>query len=158
MLFRSDRSWGLRSQFGPGIVPKGPARNGYTYGTASPDDAFHAITAYAKGEFRAYHGYLIRVGVWSKLASGRRDVLERDPATGYPARVRITGVDELGRALDAEGRCLNKLGFALNPNMLSINCLTEWSFNGTQGYGEDHENWTPAEGRNFFREFLGYKG
>lgn len=151
-----DRSWGLRSQFGPGVVPRGPARGGYTYGTASARDAFHAITAWRDGAFTAYHGYLIRDGVWSRLANGRREVLARDPGTGYPTRVRMTGSDELGRTLDAEGRCLNKLGVPLNPNMLSINCLTEWQFNGTTGYGEDHENWTPAEARNFFRAFLGF--
>lgn len=153
-----DRSWGLRSQFGPGVVPKGPARGGYTYGTVSPHDAFHAITAWRNEEFVAYHGYLIRDGVWARLARGTREVLARDPATGYPTHVRIRGVDELGRELDAEGRCLNKLGVPLNPNMLSINCLTEWRFDGRSGYGEDHENWTPAEARNFFRPFLGYRG
>ena len=115
-----------------------------------------AITAWRDGAFTAYHGYLIRDGVWSRLANGRREVLARDPGTGYPTRVRMTGSDELGRTLDAEGRCLNKLGVPLNPNMLSINCLTEWQFNGTTGYGEDHENWTPAEARNFFRAFLGF--
>ncbi len=78
-------------------------------------------------------------------------------AAGKPSRLRITGVDELGRRLHAEGRRLNKLGMPLNPNMLSINCLTEWEFDGVPGYGEDHENWTPAEGRAFFREFLGYR-
>ncbi|MBK8960216.1 MAG: hypothetical protein IPM80_17830 [Proteobacteria bacterium] len=151
-----DRSWGQRSQFGRGLVPKGPTRGGYTYATASANDAFHTITAWRGGHFESYHGYLIRDGEWSKLASGRREVLERDKATGYPTRVRFTGVDELGRKLNAEGRCLNKLGVPLNPNMLSINCLTEWEFDGVSGYGEDHENWTPAEGRKFFREFLGY--
>ena len=59
----------------------------------------------------------------------------------------MTGVDERGRTFDAEGECLNKLGVPLNPNMLSINCLTRWTFNGCEGYGEDHENWTPAAAR-----------
>jgi len=152
-----DRSWGLRSQFGRGIVPKGPARNGYTYATASPQDAFHTITAWRDGAYESYHGYLIRDGVWSKLAQAQREVLARDVTTGYPTRVRVTGVDALGRTLDAEGRCLNKLGVPLNPNMLSINCLTEWDLGGgVVGYGEDHENWTPAAARSFFRDYLGY--
>lgn len=153
-----DRSWGARSQFGRGVVPKGPRTGGYTYGTASPRDAFHCITAdRGKGAgYESYHGYLIRDGEWARLAQGRREVLARDPATGYPTRVRVTGVDERGRTLDAEGECLNKLGVPLNPNMLSINCLTRWSFNGCEGYGEDHENWTPAAAREFFRPYLGY--
>lgn len=151
-----DRSWGLRSQFGRGIVPKGPAGGGYTYGTASPRDAFHLITARRGDAWESYHGYLIRDGVWAALTGGRREVLARDAATGYPTRVRVTGVDALGRSLEAEGQCLNKLGVPLNPNMLSINCLTDWRFSGVQGYGEDHENWTPAAARDFFRPHLRY--
>ncbi len=45
------------------------------------------------------HGYLLRDGQWSKLASGRREVVERDADTGYPLAVHIDGVDELGRTL-----------------------------------------------------------
>jgi hypothetical protein len=151
-----DRSWGARSQFGPGVVPKGAPRTGYTYGTASPDDAFHAITADRGAGYECYHGYLIRGGRWAKLAHARREVLERDPQTGFPTRVRVTGADALGRRLEADGRCLNKLAVPLNPNMLSINCLTDWTFDGCRGYGEDHENWTPAAARHFFRGFLGF--
>ena len=62
------------------------------------------------------------------------------------------------RKLNVQGQCLNKLGVPLDPNMLSINCLTEWEFDGVRGYGEDHENSTPAEGRAFFREYLGFGG
>lgn len=153
-----DRSWGKRSQFGRGIVPKGAAYGGYTYGTASPDDAFHCISGDWGQGCNAYHGYLIRGGVWAKLKQARREVLERDAATGYPTLVSVIGEDELGRALNAQGRCLNKLGVPLNPNMLSINCLTDWEFDGCRGYGEDHENWTPAAARNFFRPWLGYRG
>jgi hypothetical protein len=61
------------------MVPKGPARGGYTYATASANDAFHTITAYRGGHFESYHGYLIRDGEWSKLASGRREVLRARP-------------------------------------------------------------------------------
>ena len=153
-----DRSWGLRAQFGRGIVPKGPASGSYTYGTASARDAFHIITADRGQGYEAYHGYLIRDGVWAKLKRAQREVLERDAATGYPTRVRVIGEDVQGRSLEAVGRCLNKLGVPLNPNMLSINCLTEWDINGCHGYGEDHENWTPAAAREFFRPYLGFKG
>ena len=38
--------------------------------------------------------------------------------------------DELGRPLHAEGRCLNGLGLFLNPNLYTVNCLTEWTFDG----------------------------
>lgn len=82
----------------------------------------------------------------------------RPGAVGNPTRVRFTAVDELGRKLNAQGQCLNALGMPLDPHRLSINCLTEWEFDGVRGYGEDHENWTPAEGRAFFREYLGFRG
>lgn len=152
-----DRSWSRRSQFGQGLVPNGAPYGGYSYATASPADAFHCITAdFGKG-CRAYHGYLIRDGEWAKLVRGERQVLERDLATGYPSSVVIEGEDELGRRFTARGRCLNKLGVPLNPNMLSINCLTAWDLDGIHAYGEDHENWTPAAGRAFFRPYLGYR-
>lgn len=153
-----DRSWGKRSQFGRGLVPKGPVTGGYTYGTASPADAFHCITADRGRGYESYHGYLIRNGEWAKLVEGRREVLERDAATGYPTVVRVTGTDARGRHLRAEGRCLNKLGVPLNPNMLSINCLTRWDIDGVEAWGEDHENWTPAAGRAFFRGRMGRDG
>jgi hypothetical protein len=152
-----DRSWGKRSQFGPGMVPKGAAYGGYTYGTASADHAFHCISGDRGEGCLGYHGYLIENGEWSALAHARREVLARDNTTGYPTQVLITGQDQLGRELRAEGRCINKLGVPLNPNMLSINCLTEWTINGVTAFGEDHENWTPAAARNFFRRELGFR-
>ena len=60
-------------------------------------------TAWHGGHFESYHGYLIRDGEWSKLVQGRREVLERDRATGYPIRVRVTARNELGRTLSADG-------------------------------------------------------
>ena len=80
------------------------------------------------------HGYLLRDGEWSKLASGRREVVERDGDTGYPLAVHIDGVDELGRTLSADGRCLNRLGLFLNPNLFTVNSLTEWSFDGVDRF------------------------
>jgi len=85
-------------------------------------------------------------------------VVERDAATGYPARVRIEGRDELGRELVAEGRCLNRLGIHLNPNLFTVNCLTEWRFGGITAFGEDHDNWSAPAARRFFRAALGYEG
>ena len=65
----------------------------------------------------------------------------------------IDGVDELGRELHAEGRCLNQLAILLNPNLLTVNCLTEWTFDGVTAFGEDHDNWSAPAGRRFFRQF-----
>jgi hypothetical protein len=45
----------------------------------------------------------------------------------------------------------------LNPNLFTWNCLTRWSFDGVEAWGEDHDNWSAPAARRFFRDFLGYK-
>jgi hypothetical protein len=152
-----DRSWGVRSQFGPGLTSSQATRGGYSYATASERDAFHTITMDFGAGCISIHGYLLRDGSWSKLANGRRDVIERDPVTGYPSVVQVDGTDELGRQLHAEGRCLNRLGLFLNPNLFTVNCLTEWTFDGVTAFGEDHDNWSAPAIRRHARAFLGYK-
>lgn len=146
-----DRSWGPRSQFGRGIHGTDSVSGGYSYATASEDLAFHAITMVFGTDSIAIHGYLLRDGTWSKLASGARQVLGRDATTGYPTAVAIHVVDELGRTLEATGRTLNGLGLFLNPNLYSVNCLTEWTFDGVSAYGEDHDNWSADGIRTFLR-------
>jgi len=153
-----DRSWGSRSQFGRGIHGT-PARNGgYSYATASEHDAFHAITMDFGMGGVAIHGYVLRDGTWAKVASGGRRVLERDPVSAYPTAVAIDLRDELGRDLHAEGRCLNGLGLFLNPNLYSVNCLTEWAFDGMTAYGEDHDNWSAVGIQEFRRSRRGPTG
>jgi len=137
-----DRSWGVRSQFGRGIHGSPAQSGGYSYATASDQDAFHAITMDFGSGSMAIHGYLLRDGEWAKVASGTRTVTERDDGTGYPRAVVLDLVDDRGRPLHAEGRCLNGLGLFLNPNLYTVNCLTEWSFDGISAYGEDHDNWS----------------
>lgn len=149
-----DRSWGPRSQIGSTLNNSGAPRGGYSYATASEGEAFHAITlAFADDVAIPIHGYLIRDGVYSKLVQGkgRRTVLER--ATGdAPTHVLIEAEDELGRPLVAEGRCVNKIGLHLNPNLFTWNCLTEWRWGeGRCGWGEDHDNWSAVAATRFFR-------
>jgi len=151
-----DRSWGPRSQFGDSL--HGATNGGYSYATASERDAFHLITMnYAGDGCRSIHGYLMRDGEWSKIASGTREVVERD-ARAQPTRVVIDAVDELGRELHAEGRGLNAATIMLNPNLMTVNCLFEWTFDGITAYGEDHDNWSVPAGRRFFREHLQARG
>lgn len=150
-----DRSWGPRSQFGATLMSSGAAHGGYSYATASERDAFHTITMDFGSGCQLIHGYLLRDGEWSKLASATREVVERSRSTGFPLRVRIDGVDSLGRELHAEGRCLNQFGFPINPNLFTVNCLVEWQFDGITAFGEDHDNWSAAGIRAFSRKFLG---
>jgi len=153
-----DRSWGPRTQFGPGIQGTPADRGGYSYATASDEDGFHAISLDFGTGCTVIHGYLLRDGVWSALATGTRRVLERDAATGCPTRIRLEAVDELDRRLEAEGRTLNRLGFPINPNLWTWNCLTRWEFDGRTAHGEDHDNWSMPAQRRFARRHLGAAG
>jgi len=154
-----DRTWGRRPQFGQAQVKGGTARGGYAYGSASAVDSFHFITwdkEDGAGDV-AIHGHYQRDGLWAKIARARREVVERSPHNGFPARVLINGVDELGRELRIEGRCLNQFGFFINPNMFTINCLTEWTCDGKTYHGEDHDNFSAPAARQFFRKQLGFR-
>jgi hypothetical protein len=145
-----DRSWGPRSQFGADLHGSGARRGGYSYATASSGDAFHAITMDFGTGCIAIHGYLLRDGEYARVASGERRVLERRGAA--PARVALELTDDRGRTLVAEGRTVNRLGLHLNPNLFTWNCLTEWTWDGGQGWGEDHDNWSAAGARRFFAD------
>ncbi|MDH3705339.1 MAG: hypothetical protein OES57_04695 [Acidimicrobiia bacterium] len=147
-----DRSWGVRSQFGAGLAGSPAERGGYSYATASADAGFHAITMDFGDGCVAIHGYLMRDGTWSKVATGRREVLERADLTGAPTRVRLELTDELGRELEAEGLGHNAFGVHLNPNLFTWNCLTAWTFDGIEAWGEDHDNWSAPAGRRFFAD------
>ena len=57
----------------------------------------------------------------------------------------------------AEGRCLNQLAFPINPNLFTINCLTEWTFGDITALGEDHDNHSFPDARRLFREARGQK-
>jgi len=143
-----DRSWSLRPQFGVAIYPGGPGHNAWDYATASENDGFHTITF----DTTVVGGYLLRDGTLSPLASGQRDVVERKD--DGPVRVRIDATDQLGRTLQAEGRCVNRLHLLMNPNLFGWNSLTEWGFSGLTAWGEDRDNWTVPAIRRFRRASL----
>jgi hypothetical protein len=143
-----DRSWGVRSQFGEGY-----GAGGYSYATGE-GHGFHVITLDLGQGYQAIHGYLMRDGQWAKVAAATRTVTERDPTTGFPDAVRIEGSDEAGREFSAHGRCLNHIAVHLNPNLFTVNALTEWELDGVSCYGEDHDNWSAPGARRFFRNFL----
>lgn len=154
-----DRSWGPRSQFGDSM--HGATNGGYSYATASSSDGFHAITMNYGGDPTSadgcigIHGYVVRDGEWAKLTAARREVVQRDADTGFPERVVLDITDALGRTLHAEGTCLNRIGLHLNPNLFTVNCLTEWRFDGLVAHGEDHDNWAAASIRRFQRRRRG---
>ncbi len=149
-----DRSWGPRSQFGQGLASGPMEKGGYSYATTAGEQgiaSFHTITMDWGEGLRSIHGYYLRGGEWSKLASATRVVAERD-ADGFPIEVHIDGVDELGRQLHARGVGHNKFAFPINPNLFTMNCLFEWTFDGITAWGEDHDNWSHPAIRKFYRE------
>jgi hypothetical protein len=135
-----DRSWGLRDDIAGGLgSPSG--HGGYSYAMTTPGEGWHAISAETDGDTCAVRaGYIIKDGELSDVVSGERRVLERD--NDFQTRVAISLEDKLGRTVEAEGTCRNGFAWQFTPNMFSLISLTEWSWDGNTGWGEDHDNWT----------------
>jgi hypothetical protein len=136
-----DRSWGIRRD---GRQP----RVGYAYATASDKSAFLSISIMNKaGDDLINTGFLMRDGVWSRLASGTREV-DRDHI-GRPAQVRISGTDELGRTVTSTGTVASRQVFKCYPSMFCWNSLVEWDLDGQRCWGEDQDIWHPEKWREY---------
>jgi hypothetical protein len=142
-----DRSWGPRQDGKQPTV-------GYNYATADANNAFLAVSmSKATNVWNVTTGFLIRDGVWSQISQGRREV-ERD-SEGRPMVVTIEAVDDLGRVLEARGEAVNHQVFKTYPSMLCWNALMDWTFDGTQGWGEDQDCWLPRRWNDFRAATLG---
>jgi hypothetical protein len=128
-----DRSWGPHRP--------GAARSGdYLWAIASATDHWHAITASLTGEpgiDRVVNGYLVRDGLLGELVAGERRVEGR--RRGAPVRVVLDAEDEHGRTLHAEGEVRAALRWLGWPGRLTFWTLTDWHWDGRQGWGEDQE-------------------
>ena len=113
-----DRSWGPRTQFGRGIHNSGAMSGGYSYATASEGHAFHAITMDFGSGALAIHGYILRDGERSKVVSGTRRVLERDPRTAYPAPGRARPGRRVGSGGPRRRRLPQRAGPVPEPQSL----------------------------------------
>lgn len=131
-LAMRDRSWHVRSD-GRSI------RAGYTYGTASGDDQFLAVSGWDGASYQIRTGYLVRDGVDHPLVAGVRRVIGRDPA-GYPLGIEIEATDAAGRRLEARGRCLNRLANPATPGLFAWMSMTAWD---DGSFGEDQDIWSP---------------
>jgi hypothetical protein len=127
-----DRTWGPHR---PGASRPGD----YLWAIASPGDHWHAITIASDqpGVDQVMNGYLVRDGVLGELVRGERRVLER--RDGAPARVRLEAEDDRGRALHAEGTVRTALRWFGWPGRLAFWTLTDWRWDGLQGWGENQE-------------------
>ena len=128
-----DKSWSVRPDF-RSLIP-GSARVAYTYGLASADGGFLAMSfSFDGGEGNVTSGILLRDGELSPLVSGtRRSVVDR----GRPTAVAIAATDALGRTLTAEGRCVNRFAFQSSPGIFAWMSGTEWDLDGDRAWGED---------------------
>jgi hypothetical protein len=130
-----DRSWHVRDD-------RRSTRAGYSYGIASADEAFLAMTL-GGDEAQVVAGFLWRDGAKCDLAGGTRRVVERHPEHDYPTRVAIEATDREGRTLSAEGRCTSRLANQATPGMFAWMSLTEWQTPVGSCVGEDQDIWSP---------------
>ena len=133
-----DRSWGVRA-------PRRQPKLGYCHATAGPQSSFLTISVDRKGVDGILTGYLMRDGEWARMTSGTRAV-ERD-AQGRPAIIRVEGIDELGRTLEAHGTTVSRQVFTAYPDMFCWNSLARWDFDDVTAWGEDQDIWHPRKWR-----------
>jgi hypothetical protein len=135
-----DRSWGQRTD---GRQPK----VGYAYGIASAEKAFLSVSVDRSGQDGVTTGFLMRDGVWSRLASGTRSV--RRDEQGRPAFITIDAADELDRPIYAEGTVMSRQVFLCYPSMFCWNSLVRWEFDDVTSWGEDQDVMHPRRWRDF---------
>jgi hypothetical protein len=122
------------------------------YSHATSDTAsFQAITANVTDDYPMIMGFFMRDGDVSRLTSGRREILERDPATDTVTRVLVEGTDELGREFHAEGECVSRFVNFCNENLVGWNYLVRWDIDGVEAWGEQHENYSTGAFRKYLR-------
>jgi len=146
-IYMRDRSWGPRP------AARGPRRMGYTTGFHE-SAGFHTISAAEdmlapRPKEPIFQGYLWRDGVVADVVGGERRVVERDPDGRWPIRVEIELRDALGRTLETEGRCENRLAFPALPGNFNWMSLTRWTLDGAEAWGEDQDIWNVGSWRDF---------
>lgn len=135
-----DRTWSPRPEDRAG------ARTAYTFGNASGEDQFLALTTLEgnSGSFLrgVFSGYLVRDGLMSPLVDSRREVVER--RDGYPVRIELEATDADGRRLEAVGTTRNRLANQATPSQFAWMSMTSWQVEGGPDMiGEDQEVWSP---------------
>jgi len=143
-LAMRDRGWGPRRD-------NGKVQMGYAYAIASDRSAFLSVSGTGRsGKDKVVSGFLMRDGVWAKMASGER-VATRDER-GRAIAFDIQAMDELGRELHAKGEVVSRWASHTAPGMLVWANLVRWSFDGHEVYGEDQDCWPPRKWRDYARD------
>lgn len=135
-----DKSWGPRPD------TRSNWAGAYTYGNASTDEQFLLHTT-LDGNTGSHHGdrpagYLVRDGKKAGIVRATRQVTRREQS--HPLEVTLDAEDELGRRLQATGRCLNRCAFQALPGTFAWMTMVEWrTAEGLSYVGEDQECWSP---------------
>jgi hypothetical protein len=141
-----DRSWGRR-------VPHPGMHMGFDV-AIGPDAGFvlYADEQQPGAPLLEGIGYLWVDGERAPIVSGRR-MLERDGV--WPARIRLVGVDGLGREFEIAGTPVNWMACQNIPTMMNLLSLTSYSFTTGTGttalWGDIQDVWDADEYRAFAR-------
>ena len=142
-----DRSWGLRSQFGPG-----PPRLGAPTAAATATPPRRRPTASTPSPWtgaRLHEPARLPAPRRRRGRSWRRPtrvVTERD-ADGYPVSSPSTAPTSSGASSTPSADAATASPSSSTRTSSRVNCLTEWTFDGVTAWGEDHDNWTGGHPR-----------
>jgi hypothetical protein len=127
-----DRSW---RHVRPEPWKDGWGGGSYVTGAASPELAFLAGSP---------GGFLVQDGVRSRLIASQVE-RTRDPDHGFIRRIVVSGRDELGRSLEAEGEALSRMAFPIGgAHGVCWTSLVRYSINGVPAWGDDQDAWPLA--------------
>jgi hypothetical protein len=133
-----DRSWGPRPMGRP--KQRGDQNLettlhfggiGYSFGAATAGDAWLVYSAPGLTDDPVSCGFFLRDGVYGHILAGERR-LGFDPATGWPTRMEIEAVDDLGRELHVGGAAVSRHWRGHGGDT-----LFQWTWEGLHGWGED---------------------
>lgn len=140
-----DRSWGPRPAGRPkkrrladAEIHTGTGGIGYSFGTAGPRDAWLVYTIPTLDADPVVCGFLLRDGVYAHVLDGSRQ-MDVDPTTGWPTRIEIDAVDDLGRRLEVAGT-----GVSRHWKGHGGDTLFRWEWDGVAGWGEDQSYFSRA--------------
>ena len=147
-----DHSWGPRN------LVKNP-RGYFTWGITSAMSGFHcqAVSSLPPDQdpidgttLPVTAGWYLKDGVFGEVANGECTATERD-GQGRPLRMRVSGVDRLGREFQAMGRAKTTLNCVLYPYLLQWWAQFEWQLEGQLCNGELLDFLPLQQARKFLR-------
>jgi hypothetical protein len=142
-----DHSWGNRPE----------PRGGSTRSGASPEQLANRPAPYLWGTTSASHAFFVMGNMGFFTADGVRaallnvdQVATRRSDDGMIDSMRVTGVDQLGRTLEATGRPVNLLIRPSAGSSVGFIYTMTWDINGQAAGGDIQDAW-PVEDWAAFR-------